>query len=486
LESKTAASVKGQNERAVFGDVPCDPSQTQGTIHLVGIGGIGMSGIARLLLAEGKTVSGSDRQASEITQALANLGATIFLGHAESNVYPAAAVVVSSAITPDNPELTWALSHNLPIWHRSRVLAALAKGQKLIAISGTHGKTTTTGMVAQMLIDCNLKPAVVIGGVFNKIGSNSQVGAGEYFVAESDESDGTHSSLTSHIAVVTNVEADHLENYPGGLKQIYQTMADFANNAELATVLCHDDAGCQAILPLLKNRIVSYGLKKQESTATYQFESLPGFSIGAYKNQNKLGEFEICVPGEHNKLNAMAAVAVGMELGLDFKDIAQSLAQFNGVDRRFQIIGSARDILVIDDYAHHPTEVVATLEAAREYIEKHKGTDNGPERLVAVFQPHQPGRLRDFWQEFCRAFTYADLVLIGDVYVARGSQIEGINSKKLVEAIDHPNCHYLGGATKNLAATIMEYIKRKDLVITIGAGDITTVGPQLVQLLKQS
>ena len=404
MESNTASSVKGQNERAVFGDVPCDPSQTQGTIHLVGIGGIGMSGIARLLLAQGRTISGSDRQASEITQSLAHLGATIFLGHAESNVYPASAVVVSSAITPDNPELKWALNHNLPIWHRSRVLAALAKGQKLIAVSGTHGKTTTTGMVAQMLIDCGLNPGVVIGGVFGKIGSNSQAGAGEYFVAESDESDGTHASLQSHVAVVTNVEADHLENYPGGLKQIYQTMADFANQAELATVLCYDDAGCQAILPLLKNKVISYGQKKAHSTASYQYENLPGFSVGAYKNQTKLGEFEICVPGEHNKLNAMAAIAVGMELGLAFEDIAKSLAQFTGVDRRFQIIGTAQDILVIDDYAHHPTEVVATLEAAKEYIEKHKGKSNGPERLVAVFQPHQPGRLRDFWQEFCQAF----------------------------------------------------------------------------------
>jgi UDP-N-acetylmuramate--alanine ligase len=485
LESNTASVVKGQNERAVFGDVPCDPSQTQGTIHLVGIGGIGMSAIARLLLAQGKTVSGSDRQASEITQSLANMGATIYLGHAESNVYSAAALVVSSAITPDNPELTWALNHNLPIWHRSRVLAALSKGQKLIAISGTHGKTTTTGMIAQMLIDCGLNPAVVIGGVFSKIGSNSQAGGGEYFVAESDESDGTHASLQSHIAVVTNVEADHLENYPGGIKQIQQTMADFANHAAFATVLCQDDAGCQALMPLLKNQILTYGRKSMQSTAKYQFESLPGFGIAAYQNNRNLGEFEISVPGEHNKLNAMASVAVGMELGLNFEDIARSLKQFHGVDRRFQIIGSEKNILVIDDYAHHPTEVVATLEAAKEFIEKHKGDNGGPKRLVAVFQPHQPGRLRDFWQEFCHAFTLADLVLIGDVYVARGSQIEGINSKKLVEAIKHPNCHYLGGTTKNLAATIKEYLKANDLVITIGAGDITTVGPQLISLLKQ-
>jgi UDP-N-acetylmuramate--alanine ligase len=486
LESNTASFAKTKNERAVFGDVPCDLSQVDGPIHLVGIGGIGMSALARLLLASNRSVSGSDKQASEITRELANLGATIHIGHQESNLAKAKALVVSTAITADNPELALALKNGLPVFHRSRVLAALAKGQKMIAVSGTHGKTTTTGMIAQVLIDCGLDPSVVIGGIFSHIKANAVAGKGEYFVAESDESDGTHASLDSEIAVLTNVEADHLENYPGGMEQIYKAMADFGNRARLATVICDDDSGCQAVLPHLKGKVISYGLQKSKSTASFKYESLKGFAMRVYKSDKVLGELELSVPGEHNKLNALAAIVVACELGLNFSDVCASLHEFKGVDRRFQFIGEAKGIMIIDDYAHHPTEIVATLKAARSFINERQRLGEPARRLVVAFQPHQPGRLRDFWDEFRQAFLDSDLLLVSDVYVARGGQIEGINSKRFAQEVQHSNCHYLSGPTADLAPAILKHLKGNDLVITVGAGDITTVGPNLIHLLKQA
>jgi UDP-N-acetylmuramate--alanine ligase len=486
LEPKTASFANAQNERTVLGDVPCDLDKVDGPIHLLGIGGIGMSALARLLLAQGRMVSGSDKQESEITHQLEELGAIVKIGHKAENAGNAAAIVVSTAITRENPELNLALDRNLPIWHRSRVLAALTQGKKLIAISGTHGKTTTTGMVGQILIDCGLDPSVVVGGVFARIGANARSGKGAYFVAESDESDGTHAKLDSYMAVLTNVEEDHLENYPGGIEQIYRAMESFANRAQHATVICYDDKGCQAVLPHLKGTVITYGRAQSKSSASLKFENLDGFGLRVYKNEKVLGDLELAIPGEHNKLNALAAIAVGLELGLTFKDICASLGQFKGVDRRFQFIGEEKGILVIDDYAHHPTEIVATLEAAKQFIKKKQLEGGQSRRLVAVFQPHQPGRLRDFWQEFCRAFVGADLVLVSDVYVARGGQIEGVNSQKLVAEMDHSNCQYLSGATQDLAKNLEKHLKDNDLVLTIGAGDITTVGPQLISLLKRS
>lgn len=486
MEPNTASVVPVPNAKAVFGDVHCDLAKVTDPIHLIGIGGIGMSALARLLLAQGRAVSGSDKQASEITAELTSLGATIHIGHRSSNVLGAGGVVVSTAIVADNPELVWALDNDLPVWHRSRVLAALASQKLAIAVSGTHGKTTTTAMIAQVLIDCGADPSVVVGGIFPKIGSNACAGKGKYFVAEADESDGTHSWLNSQIAVVTSVEPDHLENYPGGINEIYQSMASFANHAKQAIVICADDHGCQEILPLLKGKVISYGRKAEGKKAVLQFESLEGFGLRVYKEGALAGEMQLCVPGEHNKLNAMAAVAVGIELGFDFKSICASLSRFTGVDRRFQLIGEEKGILVVDDYAHHPTEVAATLSGAKKFIEKTKQAGQQARRLVAVFQPHQPGRLRDFWTEFCNAFVDADLVLVTDIYVARGGQIEGINSPNFAAEIKHPDCHYLAGPTKDLAEAVKKYLRKNDLVLTIGAGDITTVGPQLVKLLKQA
>ncbi len=455
-----------------------------GNAHFIGIGGIGMSALARILLARGFRVSGSDRQESTTAVELAELGARITLGHQAENVNGAGAVVVSTAIAPDNPELLAAQERSLPVWHRSALLAALTAGHKLIAVSGTHGKTTTTGMVAQVLLDAGLDPSVVVGGIFPRIGSNAFLGASDYFVAEADESDGTHRDLDSFMAVVTNIEADHLENYPGGMEEIRQAMVSFADRARSAIVVCADDPGCRQIRPRLKRRVVTYGNAATSPDADYRYESLPGFDMRVWRADRLCGQVSLHMPGEHNKLNALAAAAVGLELGLPFDVVAAGLSNFIAVARRFQILGSQSGVVVVDDYAHHPTEVAATLQAARQYRARQTGKD-GSGRIVAVFQPHQPSRLRDLWGEFCGAFTCADLVLICDIYVARGQAIEGITSERFARAIKHDDVRYLPGSTSDLPAAIVSHLQPGDLVLTIGAGDITKVGWEILRLLKQ-
>lgn len=486
MELDAASRAQAQHEQAIGQSPTFDLENIKGPVHFVGIGGIGMSAIARLLLAEGKAVSGSDKSGSEITEELERLGAKVFIGHHASNVKDAGALVVSTAIEKSNPELVAAQEAGLPVCHRSDLLKMLSRSSKLIAISGTHGKTTTTGMIAQMLIDCGVDPSVVVGGIFERIGSNSRHGKGGFFVAEADESDRTHAEVTSYISVLTNIEEDHLENYPGGIKQIRDVMISFANHSEHAVVICVDDDGCRAIMPSIENKLVTYGRRTPQSPATYTYEGTKGFSMQVYKEGRLLGEVQLAVPGEHNKLNALAAIAVGLELKLDFAGIAAALSGFKGVDRRFQIIGEESGILIVDDYAHHPTEVVATLQAAKQFIkEQGEHGQSRYKRVVALFQPHQPGRLRDFWDDFCAAFKDADIALIADVYVARGAEIEGINSQRFVQSVSHPDVHYKGGPTGSLAASVVEHLKPGDLVMTIGAGDITRVGPDLLMLLKQ-
>jgi UDP-N-acetylmuramate--alanine ligase len=457
-------------------------------IHFIGIGGIGMSAIARLLLAQGRQVSGSDQHDSEIMQELAELGAKIYIGHAAANAKDAGTIVVSTAITAANPELSYAKENGVSVMHRSDLLRYLSQSSKLLAVSGTHGKTTTTGMISQVLLDCGLDPSVVVGGIFTRISANSRLGQGEYFVAEADESDRTHGQLTSYIAVITNIEPDHLENYPGGMQQIKDVMISFANKTSYAVVICHDDFECREIMAEIAAPKITYGKYNPDSPATYQYESLPGASMRVYKGSTVLGEATLSVPGEHNKLNALSAIAIGCELGLEFSGIARALNEFRGVDRRFQLIGEQQNITVVDDYAHHPTEVVATLQGARQYLEQHrtKGGGNGElKRVVALFQPHQPTRLRDLWDDFVKAFAGADCALIADVYVARGSQIEGINSKRLVQAIEHPDIHYIEGSADQMAEKVLPYLRSGDLLLTMGAGDVTKVGPRIVEMLKQ-
>ncbi len=488
METKTTAMEKKYTEAGVLGSGPCNLDKLNGRLHFIGIGGIGMSALARLILNRGIAVSGSDKQGNKITDDLTKAGALIYTGHTASNASGAAGIVVSTAITSDNPELNWARANNLPVWHRSEILAALAEHKKLIAISGTHGKTTTTAMIGKIFIDSNLDPSIVIGGVLPLLQSNCRVGGGDYFIAEADESDGTHVTLPAEIAVITNIEADHLENYPAGMEQILDTMKLFADKAN-TVIVCTDDAGCQKIIPDLKSKVIGYGLRQKETEdpgikTTYQFKDISDATnslMKVYRKNKVLGTVNLSVPGIHNQYNALATIATAVESGIDFETVAQSLANFDGVDRRFQIIGTAKNILVVDDYAHHPTEVIALLQAAQQYVAQGKFAAR---RVVAVFQPHQPGRLKDFWKEFSEAFKACDLLLVTDIYIARGGAIAGIDSKRFCEEVNNANSHYVPGPTSELATKVKVFLEPNDLVITIGAGDITNIGPELLQLLR--
>jgi UDP-N-acetylmuramate--alanine ligase len=450
----------------------------KGSVHFIGIGGIGMSALARLVLARGIKVSGSDREDSAITHELRDLGAHVFIGHEAKNVDGAGLVAVSTAITDANPELQEAKRLGLPILHRSGILRLLTETKKVIAISGTHGKTTTTGMMAQVFMDAGLEPDVVVGGIFQRIGSNSHAGKGEFFIAEADESDRTHAEMISYTSVITNIEPDHLENYPGGMKEICANMVSFANHSSHAVVLCADDQGCRSIADQVKPTVIWYGGKKQSPDAHFTYESTPA-GMRVFHNGNALGEIELSVPGEHNKINALAAVAVAIDAGIPFAKVAGALRQFGGVARRFQHLGTKAGVTVVDDYGHHPTEVRATLEAARQYQSTHPEV----KRVVAFFQPHQPGRLRDLWDEFTQAFGDADLVVLADVYIARGGEIENINSERFSKEVRASNVKYVPGKASELAPKVVPLLQPGDLVLTIGAGDITKVGPELIKLL---
>ncbi|HEY9784830.1 MAG TPA: UDP-N-acetylmuramate--L-alanine ligase [Candidatus Obscuribacterales bacterium] len=482
MEIDSYCLTEASADKIANAETTLDLEQLPEPVHFIGIGGIGMSALARLLIRHGKKVSGSDKCGGAIIDELVGMGARIFIGHKASNAVDAGSVVVSTAIVKDNPELEYARGANLPVWHRSDILSALTARSRLIAVTGTHGKTTTTGMVAQVLIEGGVDPSVVVGGIFETIGSNARFGEGDYFVAEADESDGTHATLASAVALITNIEADHLENYPGGMTQIREAMISFANRAQSFVLICSDDPGCMLIKSWIDKPVITYGLKGV-SEADYSFENLNGFSMKVFRRGSEVGGLELKVPGVHNKLNALAAVAVGLELGIAFEEIKHALENFGGICRRFQILGEERGILVVDDYAHHPTEVVATLKAAKDFLKQRQGAG---QRVVAVFQPHQPGRLRDLWNEFLLSFADADLALIADIYVARGGAIEGITSERFVAAMKHDNVHYLPGSVNDLPQAIAPYLKAGDLVLTIGAGDITSVGNALLEHLRNN
>ena len=449
-------------------------------IHFIGIGGIGMSGIAEVLLNLGYQVSGSDLKESEITQRLVSLGGEIAYGHRADNVQEADVVVTSTAVKANNPEVMEAHRRLIPVIPRAEMLAELMRMKYGIAVAGTHGKTTTTSMVATILSHGGIDPTVVIGGRLDSIGSNAKLGQGKFLVAEADESDGSFLKLSPTIAVVTNVDADHLDYYRD-LDQIKETFVDFINKVPFfgVAVLCLDDPNIQSFIPLVKKRFISYGLTTQADFNATDIEyrgDRTAFEV--HHRGQRLGRLSFRMPGRHNVLNALAAVAVAMELEIPFEAIVEGMREFGGVQRRFQIKSEAGDIMVVDDYGHHPAEVKATLAAAR------SGWDR---RLVVVFQPHRYSRTQALFEEFLTAFYQADHLVVMDVYAAGEDPIAEVNAAALAAGIcghGHKDVQHIA-ERDSVVAHLMSVVRPGDLVITLGAGNVWQVGEQLIARLKE-
>ncbi len=448
------------------------------SIHFVGIGGIGMSGIAEVLLASGFGVTGSDARASDVTKRLEELGAKVFVGHAATNVGDADVVVFSSAVTRDNPELVIARANNVPVIPRAEMLAELMRLKDGVAIAGSHGKTTTTSLVSTVLREAGRDPTVVIGGKLNSLGTNAARGTGDLLIAEADESDGSFLHLSPVVAVITNIDAEHLDHY-GTHAEVKDAFAEFANRVPFygLVVACLDHPHVQDILPRIEKRVVTYGLAAQ---ADYRARNpvVEGLStrFTLVRRGKPGGEFVVRMPGIHNVLNALAVIAVADELDVPEDVTRRALAEFTGVQRRFTIRGEAAGVTVVDDYGHHPAEVQATLEAASRAYGR---------RIVVAFQPHRYSRTVSCFDELVRAFNRADVLLLADVYAAGEAPIAGATSEALAAAIrahGHRDVTWAGPRT-GIAQALKDRVQPGDVVITLGAGDITRVGPDLLALL---
>ena len=450
-------------------------------IHFVGIGGIGMSGIAEVLLNLGYKVSGSDIRQSDTTERLAAIGGEISIGHARGNVTNADVVVTSTAVHDDNPEVVEAKRLMIPVIPRAEMLAELMRMKYGIAIAGTHGKTTTTSMAASILGHAGIDPTIVIGGKLNAIGSNAKLGHGKFLVAEADESDGSFLKLSPTIAVVTNIDADHLDHYAGGIEEIKETFVEFINKVPFygLAVLCLEDRNIREILPLVKKRYTTYGLTSQaDIRATHvRHEGFTTSFVAHYKGY-RLGEVSFRMPGPHNVLNAMACIAVALELDVPFAAIQEGFAQFGGVGRRFQVKGEPKGIMVVDDYGHHPAEIRATLSAARQ---------GWPERrIVAVFQPHRYTRTHELFNEFVSAFFDADVLVLTDVYAAGEKPIEGATAERLATEIHRHGQKDVTwiGDRELIPEHLAGVVREGDILITLGAGNIWQQGEALIRLLE--
>jgi UDP-N-acetylmuramate--alanine ligase len=448
-------------------------------IHFVGIGGSGMSGIAEVLLNLGYTVSGSDLKPSATTDRLAALGARFTAGHAAAHVAGAHVVVTSTAVRPDNPEVLEARRRGVPVIPRAEMLAELMRLKYGVAVAGSHGKTTTTSMVALVLDRGGFDPTVVVGGRLGVLGSGARLGKGDFMVAEADESDRSFLKLTPTVAVVTNIDREHLDAYRD-LADIQEAFLGFINKVPFygAAVLCLDDGPVQDILPRVERRVVTYGFSPQAALSARDVQIGPlGSTYTAVAGGGALGTITLAVPGAHNVLNSLAAAAVGLDLGVPFEQVKAGLASFTGVDRRFQLRGEARGVTVIDDYGHHPTEIRATLEALR--------TRAGTRRTVVLFQPHRYTRTHHLWDEFCRCFHQADALLLTDVYAASEEPIAGVTSEALARAIagrGHRQVAYAGdlrAATERLVAEVRD----GDVVLTLGAGSVWQAGEEVLRSL---
>lgn len=451
-------------------------------LHFVGIGGTGMSGIAEVLANLGYDVRGSDAHLSVVTARLESLGVSVHLGHAAEHVADADVVVVSTAIKRDNPEVVEARRRGIPVIRRAEMLAELMRMKYGIAVAGTHGKTTTTSLVAAILDRGGIDPTVVIGGRLKSLRTGARLGEGEYLVAEADESDGSFLRLVPTIAVITNIDAEHLDHWSGGLPQIVDAFVDFANKVPFygAAIVCLDHPVVQGMLPRLEKRFVTYGMSPQADYVAEQVRIEPqGTSFDVHRRGTALGRVRLGgVIGRHNVLNALAAIAVGEEVGVPFDVCAQALERFEGIGRRFERKGESGGVLVVDDYGHHPAEIRATLEAAREAFDR---------RLVVAFQPHRHTRTQLLWEDFVTAFNAAHTLVLTDIYGAGEAPIEGVTAQKLAEAIvahGHQDVTWAGGV-EDVATRLREIVRPGDLVVTLGAGSIWQAGEELLVYLSE-
>jgi UDP-N-acetylmuramate--alanine ligase len=450
-------------------------------IHFVGIGGIGMSGIAEILTVEGFTVTGSDRASSENTERLQSLGIRVMIGHDVKNLAPDVdACVYSSAVGSDNPEVAEAQRRKIPVIRRAEMLAEVMRLKYGIGIAGTHGKTTTTSMVSLVLMEGGIDPTVIVGGRLRGLaGSNARLGKGEFIVVEADEFDRSFLSITPTIAVLTTLETDHLDCYRD-LDDIKSAFVQFAGKVPFYgfVVLCLDEPALQDIMPKIKKKIVTYGLNGQADLQAVDIvhrQNTSKFTV--VRDGKDLGSIEIQIPGVHNVQNALAATAVGLELGVPFEKVKSGIEKFTGVFRRWEVKAEQGGITVIDDYAHHPTEIRATLAGAKAGWRR---------RTVCVFQPHLYSRTRDFYDDFGRSFFNADVLIVTDVYPAREEPIQGVTGELIANAakeFGHKQVHYVP-AKKDVPAYLMTITRPGDMVITMGAGDIWKFGEEFITLLK--
>lgn len=449
-------------------------------IHFVGIGGIGMSGIAELLLNLGYGVSGSDLADSETTRRLAQLGARVHRGHSAQNIGDADVVVYSSAVRPDNPELLGARERGIPVIRRAEMLAELMRLKYGIAVAGAHGKTTTTSMIATVLAHAGLDPTAVVGGKLQGLGGGAKLGQGEYLVAEADESDGSFLRLSPTVAVVTNIDKEHLDHYRD-LAHIQETFLEFINRIPFygVAVLCLDDPHIPALLPRIEKRVLTYGLNPQADIQASDIRfggTSCVFCLSLHRS--RLGDVFLPLPGLHNVLNALAAAGVGLELEVPFPKIQEALKGFAGVQRRFQVKATIDDITVVDDYAHHPSEIRATLKAAKSSWGK---------RLLVIFQPHRYSRTQHLYEDFLTAFHEADTLFVMDIYGAGEDPIPEVSGQALCKSIrqaGHRDVHYVG-RRGDLVQEVMKRLVAGDVVLTLGAGDVWKVGEELIERLEQ-
>jgi UDP-N-acetylmuramate--alanine ligase len=451
-------------------------------IHFIGIGGIGMSGIAEVLANLGFRVSGSDQKKSEVTAHLEDLGVEVTEGHSGDNVGDAHVVVRSTAVREDNPEVLEARRRSIPLIPRAEMLAELMRMKPhTVAVAGSHGKTTTTSMVATVLGIAGLDPTFVIGGIVRTYRANARLGKSDLMVVEADESDRSFLMLTPTIAVVTNIDREHMDYYHD-MDDVRRCFADFVNKVPFygAAILCLDDPHVQAVIPKVERRRVTYGLSAQADVSAHEisYDQSFGSNFVVWRGMDVLGPVSLRVPGKHNVYNSLAAIAVGLELEVPFEKIAQALGEFAGADRRFQFKGEEAGVTVVDDYGHHPTEIKATLSAAR------IGAPN--RRIVVLFQPHRYSRTSDLMDEFASAFNNADVVLVTDIYAASEMPIEGVNAEVLtgrIKSYGHKSVEYVG-AVEGAAERLREAVREGDLVITLGAGSVNRSGDRLLTLLR--